>query len=137
MHGNAMKPVPVAAQTSGPPPKEKGWIATIIDAAVGRAADTAATKAVSSGKEQIAHEIETVKQETMKKVDNKAEELVSGDKSKYLILGAFVMSALSLGLEIWNRHTGSKTNQSAPTVVNVYYSQPPRQITSAPKAVRK
>lgn len=129
---NSTMPAPIHGKE-----KEKGWIATIIDAAVGRAADTAAAKAVSSGKEQIKHEIETVKQEAIQKVDNKAEELVSGDKSKYLILGAFVMSALSLGLEIWNRHTGSKTSQSAPTVVNVYYSQPPRQVASTPKTGRK
>lgn len=131
-----MQNVPVPAQKHKQESKEKGWIATIIDAAVGRAADTAATKAVSSGKEQIKHEIATVKQETMQKVDNKVTEVVSGDKSKYLILGAFVMSALSLGLEIWNHHAGGRTNQSAPTIVNVYYGQP--KVMSKPvNGVRK
>lgn len=129
---NATKPVPVLAQKQ----KEKGWIATIIDAAAGRAADTAATRAVSTGKEQIKQEIVSVKQETVQKIDGKVDEIVGGDKSKYLILGAFIMSALSLGLEVWNHHAGGRTSQSAPTIVNVYYGQP--KVVSKPiNGVRK
>lgn len=106
-----------------PGTKEKGWIATIIDAAAGKAADTAVEKATDSAKQQVKYELQAVE----KKVDAKVDEVTSGDKSKYLVLASFLMSALGLGLEIWNMHSGSKTSQTAPTVVNVYYGSPNRK----------
>lgn len=118
---NGMSTMPVrASQKPVETPTEKGWAATVIDAILGKSADTAVQKVADSTKQQVVSEIESVKA----KVDDKVTEVTSGDKSKYLILGAFLMSAVSLGLEVWNSHKGNRTSQVAPTTVNVYYDRP-------------
>ena len=115
--------------------QEKGWIATIIDAACGKAADTAVQKVTESSKTQLKTEVENVKAV----VDTKVESIVdgkSGNNGKYLILGAFLMSAVSLGLEIWNMNRGSRAASNSQTTVNVYYDRP-KTVKIDPGAVNR
>lgn len=135
---NGTMPVKTGATTGTSRPvqqQEKGWIATIIDAACGKAADTAVQKVTESSKAQLKTEVENVKAV----VDTKVESIVdgkSGDNGKYLILGAFLMSAVSLGLEIWNMNRGSRAASNSQTTVNVYYDRP-RTVKIDPGAVNR
>lgn len=106
--------------------KEKGWIATLVDAAIGEptdiVAERAAKKATDTAVEQVKHEIVVAKDKAVEKVDNTTDEIVYGRTSKYLMIGSFVMSAIGLGISIWN----AKNGVHGGTTINVYYDRFPK-----------